>query len=87
MSDATPTLGEFEVLVMSIAISGMLNLGQIPDPDTHETAVNLPLAQHAIQMLVMLREKTRNNLNAREEALIGRLVGDLQLRYASLAKG
>ena len=86
MSDDGTTPGEFEALVMSIATSGMLNLGQIPDPDTHKTAVNLPMAQHSIQMLSMLREKTRNNLNGREEALLERFLADLQTRYVALSK-
>lgn len=76
---------EFETLVMGIATSALLNLGVIPDPDTQRTSVNLPLAKHSIDMLVMLRDKTRGNLTAGEEALLTRLIADAQQRYVALS--
>ena len=79
----TAAHGDFEQLVMGIATSAMLNLGAIPDPDTHKTHINLPLAKHSIDMLVMLREKTRGNLTTAEDALLGRFLADCQRRYAA----
>ena len=70
---------------MGIATSAMLNLGAIPDPDTHLKHVNLALAKHSIEMLVMLAEKTRGNLNASEDGLLSRLLADAQRRYAAAA--
>jgi hypothetical protein len=51
------------------------------DPATGETQKNLPLAKQTIDLLGLLREKTRNNLTPDEENLYDHLLYDLRMRY------
>jgi len=56
-------------------------LGDIPDPATGQTQQNLPAVKQTIDILIMLKEKTQNNLNAEETKLIEQLIYELQMKY------
>jgi hypothetical protein len=58
-----------------------VHLGDIPDPATGEINKNVALAQQTIDLLGLLREKTRNNLLEEEEKLFDHLLYDLRMRY------
>lgn len=45
-------------------------LGQIPNPATGETRLNLPAAESVVDALEMLTEKTKGNLTPDEEKLL-----------------
>ncbi len=79
-------LSSFSTLVVSLATSAMMYLGDIPDPEGGKPAVHLDLARHTIDTLSMLHEKTKGNLTAEEEALLRRFLHDLRVRFVSLAK-
>ena len=66
---------------MSLSSSAFVSLGQISDPLTGESVKNLPLAKQTIDLLGLLREKTRNNLTAEEENLFDHLLYDLRMAY------
>ena len=46
-----------------------------------EPEPNLPLARHSIDMLGMLQEKTKGNLNQEEQRLIENGLTELRFRY------
>jgi hypothetical protein len=71
----------FSAFIISLSSSAFIHLGDIPDPTTGETAKNLPLAKQAIDLMGLLREKTRNNLAQDEEKLFEHLLYDLRMRY------
>jgi hypothetical protein len=77
---------DFQTFVISMASSVLFHLGEGPHPETGEQEVNLPLAKHTIDVLAMLQEKTRGNLNPGEDRLLGTLLYDLRLRYVDAAK-
>jgi hypothetical protein len=58
----------------------------MPDPSTGKKEVNLPAVQQTIDMLVMLREKTKGNLKEDEEKLIEQLIYELQVKYVAKTK-
>ena len=58
-----------------------MNLGALPDPNTGQTEKNLTLAKQTIDLLGVLREKTRNNLELDEENLFDHLLYDLRMAY------
>jgi hypothetical protein len=64
----------------------MLFLGQIPDPVTQQRRRDLPQAKHTIDILVMLREKTRGNLSADEAQLLQELLPQLQMAYVAASR-
>ncbi|MBW1990599.1 MAG: DUF1844 domain-containing protein [Deltaproteobacteria bacterium] len=75
----------FSAFLISLGSSAFVHLGDMPDPTTGETKQNLALAKQTIDLLGLLREKTRNNLLEEEEKLFDNLLYDLRLRYVKKA--
>lgn len=74
----------FSMLVMSIASSAAMSLGIAPHPETGETLKDKPMAKFNIDLLVMMQEKTKNNLNEEEKKFLDSLVTDLQMKYLQM---
>ena len=68
---------EFSHFVISLAQGVMVGLGEVPDPETRQTQLNLPMASHSLAVLQMLQEKTRSNLTDDEQKLLDALLKDL----------
>jgi hypothetical protein len=77
---------DFATFVAMLANNVMLFLGQIPDPVTQQRRRDLPQAKHTIDILVMLREKTRGNLTADEAQLLQELLPQLQMAYVAASR-
>jgi len=76
----------FTLFVLSLAASAEIHLGLMPPPGGDKPGPpNLVEASHLIELLAMLREKTRNNLDESEEKLIEGVLYDLRLRYVEAA--
>ena len=71
----------FASFLISLSSSAFIHLGDMPDPVSGEVMKNLPLAKQTIDLLGLLREKTRNNLLEEEEKLFDHLLYDLRMRY------
>ncbi len=72
---------DFITFVMSLSSSALANLGEVPDPITNKTEVNLELARHTIDVLGMLEEKTKGNLSKEEEEYLKSLLFELRMKY------
>lgn len=72
---------DFASFVMMLTNNVMVFLGQAPNPLTQQPQVDLAQAQHAIDIIMMLREKTRGNLTAEEERFLQDLLPQLQMAY------
>ena len=77
----------FATFVFSLSTSALMNLGELPDPQTREVHKNLPLAKQTIDILGMLRDKTKGNLDGDEENLLSNLLYELRLKYVAAKKG
>jgi len=77
---------DFSAFIMSLTSSAFYHLGDMPDPSTGKTETNLPAVQQTIDMLIMLREKTKGNLKEDEEKLVEQLIYELQVKYVSKTK-
>lgn len=75
----------FLSLIMSLASNAAANLGMMPHPVTGETGVELTTAKHWIDVLGMLEEKTRGNLDQQEAQVLENLLADLRMQYVSFA--
>lgn len=64
----------------------MVNLGQVPAPGSEETMVDLPAAKQIIDILGLLEEKTRGNLDDSEEKLLKSLLYELRIHYVDAEK-
>jgi hypothetical protein len=73
----------FLSLIMSLASNAAASLGMMPHPVTGETGVDLKTAKHWIDVLGMLEEKTRGNLDPQEAQVIESLLADLRMQYVS----
>jgi len=71
----------FASLIFSLSSTAFMQLGTIPDPTTGKTEKNLTLAKQTIDLLGVLREKTRGNLEQEEENLFEHLLYDLRMAY------
>lgn len=76
----------FASFVLSLSSSALLHFGQIPDPMTNKTERNLPLAKQTIDILGILKEKTKGNLTKDEEQLMDSLLHDLRIKYVEESK-
>jgi hypothetical protein len=70
--------------LMSIASNAAAALGMMKHPVTQEVSVDPELAKHWIDVLGMLRQKTRGNLAPQEEQIFEGLLADLRMQYVSL---
>lgn len=76
----------FSTFVMSLNTSALYHLGEIPDPETGRTMVNIDLARHAIDTLVVLEQKTKGNLSAEESELMKNILYDVKMRFVKTVK-
>lgn len=77
----------FSTFIVSLASSAMVNLGETPDPSSGATAQDLALARNSIDLIAMLKEKTKGNLSAEESELLESLLYDLRMRFVQAQKG
>lgn len=71
----------FIMLVLSLNSSALVHLGAENDPSTGTRSINLTLAKQTVDILAMLAEKTRGNLEKDEERLLTNVLYELQLLY------
>jgi hypothetical protein len=76
----------FTTFLLSLSTSAIVSLGELPDPLKNEQCVNLSLAKQTINIIEILKEKTKGNLSDEEERLIDDMLYDLRLKYISAAK-
>ena len=76
----------FTTFVLSLASSGLVQLGEVPDPETGATQENLLMAEHTIDVLTMLRDKTKACLDAEESKLLDGLLYELRMKYVLKTK-
>jgi hypothetical protein len=68
-------------LIFSLSTSVLIQLGEIQDPVNQQLAKNLPLAKQTIDLIGMLKEKTKGNLTSDEEKVVENILYDLRMRY------
>lgn len=74
----------FSTLVLSLASSALVHLGIAPVPGESEPAkADLGLARQTIDILEILRDKTRGNLDADEARLLEQVLHDLHVRFVA----
>ncbi|MEW6614827.1 MAG: DUF1844 domain-containing protein [Thermodesulfobacteriota bacterium] len=76
----------FSTFIFSLNSSALFHFGEIPDPATNERNKNLPVAKQTIDIIGMLKEKTKGNLTNDEEMLIDHILYDLRMRYVEQMK-
>ncbi len=75
----------FPSFILSLSTSTLIQLGEIQDPVTDQFAKNLPLAKQTIDLIALLKERTKGNLSPDEEKLMDHVLYDLRMRYVKMA--
>ena len=76
----------FASLIMMLSSSVMQQLGKLVNPLTNKTEPNLEGAQVTIDLLAMLQEKTKGNLDKDEQKMIDDTLSSLQMNYVETSK-
>jgi hypothetical protein len=85
-ADALKRSPAFENLIRSLGQNAAMLLGGYADPRTGQPVLDLEGAREMIDMLDVLREKTRGNLAAEEDSLLLDVLGNLKLAFMEMAK-
>jgi len=70
-------------LVMSLQMGAMVNLGMVQDADGRRSPVNLPGAKDSIDLLDILKEKTKGNLSEEESGVLSEGLYHLRMAYVA----
>ena len=73
-------------LIYSMSQAALHQLGKIVNPLTGKVEKNLNEAKMTIDMIDMLKEKTKGNLSKEEETFLNNTLATLQLNYADEIK-
>jgi len=76
----------FSTFILSIGSSALVQLGEVPDPESGQMMENLLAAKHSIDILSMLQEKTKSCLENDEQQLLDTLLYDLRMKYVLKTK-
>ncbi len=71
----------FLALISGLSSGAMQHLGKVVNPLTGKIERDLDAAKGTIDLLRMLREKTKGNLTEREERTLTSLISSVQLNY------
>jgi len=78
-SDYPPV--NFTNFVISLSTSALFHFGDFPEYEGGKAEKNLPAAKQTIDILNMLNEKTKGNLDQNETNLIQGVLYELKMRY------
>jgi len=71
----------FATFIFSLNSSALVQLGIMDDPGSGKKVKNLPLAKQTIDIIGMLDEKTRGNLDQDEKNMLKHILYDLRILY------
>ena len=77
---------DFSSFIVSLATQTMIMLGEIPNPETGEQVFHAEAARQTIDIVGMIQEKTKGNLNEQEEKLLTEVLTSIRLAYVNKTK-
>ena len=72
---------DFISYLTNLVETGQLYLQGVPNPETEEVVINLPIVKHIIDTIEMLEEKTKGNLTAPEANFLTNTLYELRMGY------
>ena len=76
----------FIALISSLGMQVLIQLGEMEDPGTGTRSQDLAGAQATINLLMMLKEKTKGNLTKQESRIMENLLYDLQMKFVEYGR-
>jgi hypothetical protein len=83
--EALPEIN-FSTFVISLSTQALMHLGEIANPIGGKVEIDVPVAKQMIDILAMLKDKSRGNLNASEDRLMEDILFDLRMKYVEAVK-
>lgn len=77
---------DFSTFILSLGTSAQMQLGLIPNPISKKVEKDLQSAKQTIDIIGLLEDKTRGNLNKDEEGLLKELLYSLRIQYLEAKK-
>jgi hypothetical protein len=84
--DTPPIDINFSTFVISLSTQALAHLGEIPHPLENQIEVDLGAAKQLIDILGILKDKTKGNLDQSESGLLDNVLYDLRLRYVECVR-
>jgi len=72
---------EFSSIVILLYFPALVQLGLVEDPATGERGENLVLAKRNIDLLDLLKDRTKGNLEGEEQKFLDGVLDQLKLAY------
>ena len=76
---------DFTTFLLSLASTAMIQMGATAHPETGQVSPEPELARQTIDLLGMLREKTRGNLTDEESKFFDALLYDLRVHFVEMS--
>ncbi len=76
----------FNTFLLGLASTTLIHLGESSHPEGGKPERNLVLARQSLDLLSLIREKTRGNLTAEEERFFENVLADLRFRFIEASK-
>jgi hypothetical protein len=76
----------FSTFILSLASATFIEMGVVEDPLTKSKKKDLSSAKQHIDLLQMLQEKTRGNLDDEERGLLERILRDVRLQFVKASE-
>ncbi|HXT54658.1 MAG TPA: DUF1844 domain-containing protein [Candidatus Eisenbacteria bacterium] len=83
--EALPEIN-FSTFVIGLSTQALMHLGEIANPVSGNVEIDVPTAKQMIDILGLLKDKTRGNLNASEDRLMEDILFDLRMKYVEAVK-
>lgn len=77
---------EFSSIIVLLYFPALVQLGLVEDPATGERLENLGLAKRNIDLLDLLRDRTKGNLESEEQKFLDGVLDQLKLAYLKKAE-
>jgi hypothetical protein len=78
----------FTAFVLSLASTAAIHFGDLADPASGRASEpNLEGATRMIEILSLLEQKTRGNLNAEEREILNQVLYELRVRFVQATSG
>lgn len=76
----------FVNFLSTLATNAAAALGAMPHPATGKRSLDLDTGKYWLDIMAMLREKTKGNLHSQEARLLDGILGDLRMQYVQLVR-
>jgi len=70
----------------TLATNAAASLGAVPHPATGQRSLDLETGKYWLDVLAMIKEKTKNNLHPQENRLLDALLSDLRMQYVTVVR-